>query len=79
MNRPPLEVADILREVGRDFIEKSRRWLTWQHVRVLRAKLRGGRWASGDRRWRTGRDGSWQELPIRRQTVGAEGYRAGTA
>ena len=37
MNRPPLEVADILREVGRDFIEKSRRWLTWQHVRVLRA------------------------------------------
>lgn len=37
MNRPALEVADILRQVGRDFIEKSRRWLTWQHVRVLRA------------------------------------------
>ena len=37
MNRPPLEVADILRQAGKDFIEKSRRWLTWQHVRVLRA------------------------------------------
>lgn len=37
MNRPPLEVADILRQTGKDFIEKSRRWLTWQHVRVLRA------------------------------------------
>ena len=37
MKRPPLEVADILRQAGKDFIEKSRRWLTWQHVRVLRA------------------------------------------
>ena len=37
MNRPPLEVADILRQVGKGFIEKSRRWLSWQHVRVLRA------------------------------------------
>jgi predicted Zn-ribbon and HTH transcriptional regulator len=37
MSRPALEVADILHQAGRDFIEKSRRWLTWQHVRVLRA------------------------------------------
>jgi predicted Zn-ribbon and HTH transcriptional regulator len=37
VSRPPLEVADILRQAGKDFIEKSRRWLTWQHVRVLRA------------------------------------------
>jgi hypothetical protein len=37
MNRPPLEVADIVRQAGKDFIEKSRHWLTWQHVRVLRA------------------------------------------
>lgn len=37
MKRPPIEVADIFRAVGRDFIEKSRRWLTWQHLKVLRA------------------------------------------
>jgi hypothetical protein len=37
VNRPPLDVADIFRAVGRDFIDKSRRWLTWQHLKVLRA------------------------------------------
>jgi hypothetical protein len=37
VKRPPVEVADIFRAVGRDFIEKSRRWLTWQHLKVLRA------------------------------------------
>jgi hypothetical protein len=37
MSRPPLEVADILCQAGQQFLEKSRRWLTWQHVRVLRA------------------------------------------
>lgn len=37
MNRPAIEVADIFRAVGRDFIEKNRRWLTWQHLKVLRA------------------------------------------
>ena len=37
MNRPPLEVADIFRAAGKEFIEKSRRWLTWQHLKVLRA------------------------------------------
>jgi hypothetical protein len=37
MNQPPLEVADILRQAGKHFIERSRGWLTWQHVRVLRA------------------------------------------
>src|SRR5207248_2096543 len=37
VNRPSLEVADIFRAAGRDFIEKSRRWLTWQHLKVLRA------------------------------------------
>ena len=26
-----------LRRPGKDFIEKSRRWLTWQHLKVLRA------------------------------------------
>jgi Putative transposase/Transposase zinc-binding domain len=37
MIRPPLEVADILRRCGATFIEKSRRWLNWQHLRVIRA------------------------------------------
>src|ERR1039457_3830355 len=37
MNRPPLEVADLVRAAGRAFIERSRRWITWQHLKVLRA------------------------------------------
>jgi len=35
MGRPPLEVADLIRAAGRSFIERSRRWLTWQHLKVL--------------------------------------------
>src|ERR1039457_1696133 len=34
MNRPPLEVADLVRAAGRAFIERSRRWITWQHLKV---------------------------------------------
>lgn len=37
MTRPPLEVADIIREAGKSFIEKNRGWLTWLHLKVLRA------------------------------------------
>jgi len=37
MLRPPLEVADLIRAAGNTFIERSRRWLTWQHVKVLLA------------------------------------------
>ena len=40
MNRPPLEVADLVRAAGRGFIERSRRWITWQHLKVLRAIAR---------------------------------------
>src|SRR6266851_4912217 len=40
MNRPPLEVADLVRAAGRAFIERSRRWITWQHLTVLRAIAR---------------------------------------
>lgn len=36
MNRPPLEVADIIRAAGQTFIERSARWLTAQHLKVLR-------------------------------------------
>jgi Transposase zinc-binding domain len=30
-------MADLIRSAGKSFIEKSRRWLTWQHVKVLQA------------------------------------------
>lgn len=40
MNPPPLEVADIVRARGAGFIEKSRRWLHWSHVKVLNAVVR---------------------------------------
>jgi hypothetical protein len=35
MNRPPFEVADIIRQYGNSFIRKHRSWLTWLHLRVL--------------------------------------------
>jgi hypothetical protein len=37
MNRPPLEVADIVRAAGEAFIERNCHWLRWKHVKVLRA------------------------------------------
>jgi hypothetical protein len=37
MNRPSLEVADLVRAAGRAFIERSHKWITWQHLKVLRA------------------------------------------
>ena len=40
MNRPPLEVADIIRAQGNRFIENSRSWLHWKQVKVLHAIAR---------------------------------------
>jgi len=40
MNRPPLEVADIVRCAGQSFIERSRRWINAQHEKVLLAITR---------------------------------------
>ena len=37
MSRPPLEVADLIRAAGHAFIERSLRWITWQHFKVLLA------------------------------------------
>ena len=37
MSRPPLEVADLIRAAGQKFIERSRAWLTRQHLKVLAA------------------------------------------
>ena len=35
MNRPPFEVADIIRAHGNSFVDRNRSWLTWFHLRVL--------------------------------------------
>ena len=40
MSRPQLEVADIIRSAGTDFIERNRHWLRWTHIKVLRAIAR---------------------------------------
>src|SRR5204862_4949802 len=40
MDRPPLEVADLIRAAGDAFIERSRKWITWKHVKVLLAIAR---------------------------------------
>jgi Transposase zinc-binding domain len=37
MERPPLEVADVIRAAGPDFAERSHRWLTSRHRKVLTA------------------------------------------
>jgi hypothetical protein len=37
MDRPPLEVADLVRTAGGSFIERSRKWIRWKHVKVLLA------------------------------------------
>ena len=37
MSRPPLEVADLIRIAGDAFIERSRQWICWKHVKVLLA------------------------------------------
>jgi len=40
MNRPPLEVADIIRSRRESFEEQSRGWISWQHRKVLDAIVR---------------------------------------
>src|ERR1700746_1985430 len=40
MGRPPREVADLVRAAGDAFIERSRKWITWKHVKVLLAIAR---------------------------------------
>jgi Putative transposase/Transposase zinc-binding domain len=37
VSRPTLEVADILRQHGKGFIERNGSWLSWLHIKVLRA------------------------------------------
>jgi Putative transposase/Transposase zinc-binding domain len=40
VSRPPLEVADLVRAAGNAFIERSCKWITWKHVKVLLAMAR---------------------------------------
>ena len=40
MDRPPLEGADLVRAAGDAFIERSRKWISWKHVKVLLAIAR---------------------------------------
>jgi hypothetical protein len=40
MDRPPLEVADLVRAAEQAFIKRSRPWITWKHVKVLLAIVR---------------------------------------
>src|ERR671923_1449849 len=40
MSRPRLEVADIIRSAGADFIERNRQWLRGTHLKVLLAIAR---------------------------------------
>ena len=40
MNRPAVEVADILRALGRPFIERHRNWLRFQQLKVMQAIVR---------------------------------------
>jgi hypothetical protein len=40
MNRPPLEVADLIRSAGVAFFERNRQWLRWKHIKVLLAIAR---------------------------------------
>lgn len=57
MNRPPIEVADIIRAAGKDFIEKQRSWLTGLHLKVLSAIERCRTAALGGHRDRCSRCG----------------------
>jgi predicted RNA-binding Zn-ribbon protein involved in translation (DUF1610 family) len=40
MSRPLVEMADIVRCAGQAFVEHSRRWINWQHQKVLLAIAR---------------------------------------
>jgi hypothetical protein len=57
VNRPPFEVADIIRAAGSRFIEKNRSWLTGLHRKVLSAIERCRTAALGGHRDRCSRCG----------------------
>jgi len=40
MDRPSIEVADVIRDAGPSFVTRNRSWFTWLHLKVLLAILR---------------------------------------
>ena len=62
MPHPPLEVADLVRAAGEDFLVRSRQWLRGQHRKVLSAIARCRTAAMGGHRLRC--DGCDHEPPI---------------
>ena len=40
MAPPALEIADLIRTAGATFVERSRQWIRWRHVKVLLAIAR---------------------------------------
>jgi Transposase zinc-binding domain len=38
--RPPVEVADVIRAAEESFFQRSQKWFTWLHLKVLNAILR---------------------------------------
>jgi hypothetical protein len=57
MSRPPFEVADIIRSLGKSFIDRNRSWLTGLHLKVLTAIERCRTAALGGHRDRCARCG----------------------
>lgn len=57
MNRPTIEVADIIRAEGNRFIENNQSWLRWHHLKVLLAIERCRTAALGGHRDRCNRCG----------------------
>lgn len=37
MSRPLLEMADVIRSTGQSFLDRSSSWITWHHLKVLKA------------------------------------------
>ena len=62
MERPPLEVADLVRAAGQGFLVRSRKWLRGQHLKVLSAIARCRTAALGGHRLRC--DDGDHEPPI---------------
>jgi hypothetical protein len=62
VNRPPFEVADIIRTAGKSFIEKHRSWLTGLHLKVLSAIERCRTAALGGHRDRCSRCGHTEAI-----------------
>ena len=90
MDRPPLEVADLVRAAGDAFIERSRKWISWKQANgSVRANkfhptcrgIGGGMYARGTMR-NTGSpsgDRDMDQLATRERQTGPCGMAEGLA